>query len=34
LRGLFDSQFVQNAVFFYKQITSKGRGEVSAVTDG
>jgi hypothetical protein len=31
---LFDSQFVQNAVFFYNQITSNGRGEVSAVKDG
>jgi hypothetical protein len=34
MRDLFDSQFVQNSVFFYKQITSNGRGEVSAVKDG
>jgi hypothetical protein len=31
---LFDSQFAQSEAFFYKQITSNGRGEVSAVKDG
>jgi len=34
MRDLFESQFVQNDAFFYKQITSNGRGEISAVIDG
>jgi hypothetical protein len=34
MRVLFDSQFVQNEAFFYKQIISIGRVEISAVKDG
>jgi len=30
-RDLLERQFVQNEAFFYKQITSNGRSEVSAV---
>ena len=33
IRDLFESQFVQNETF-YKQVISKGRGDVSAVKDG